>query len=568
MNTEQTLLQQLIALLVTVDGVGTARERRGFITHVGLTALQPRIDLDGAPFTFVTDLLSVVGRDGRDTFDLFLLRLARSPYIGGLDRQAELNALIMAANALPDDAWRRAFATPDTVRRPLRPVLPAPPEQFIGRADDLAYYREKLITYHLAVITGMAGIGKTSLALRLAAEFPEPERVFWHQFMPAAGVDRLIDRLAEFLAWHGRDALWQQLQLLARNGGQRPSDEAVLAYLLELVRGGDFVLCLDDFHHADDDPTLNQLVDRLRTVVLTGELTVIITSRRMPAFVQLVEFDPLDGLIAADVRALLQLRGIELTEAQATRLHQLTGGNAEFVTLASGALLAGQEIDDLFGRMAESDDVRRYLIANVNQFLNLEERRVMEAVAVLSGYPGARDIIEYLLDGVNVYESLHNLVWLHLLWEQPTGYRQHDIVQAFYYDYTSPLQRRRLHRRAARFYQEEQPDTLLAGHHLQRAGDSVAAARVLVEDVWSIINQGQAQVCATLLQDIDVSASDRVLALDVALALAQVWDFIGRHDAARANLDKALGFARLVSRWDGARPSLCPYLSRLRRYVG
>ena len=137
-------------------------------------------------------------------------------------------------------------------------------------------------------------------------------------------------------------------------------------------------------------------------VVLTGELTIIITARRMPAFVQLVEFDPLDGLIVADVRALLHARGIDLTDDQAAQLHQLTGGNAEFVTLAIGALLAGQGVDDLFGRMAASDDVRRYLIANVNQFLNLEERRVMEAVAVLSGYPGARDVIEYLLDGVNV----------------------------------------------------------------------------------------------------------------------------------------------------------------------
>ena len=46
--------------------------------------------------------------------------------------------------------------------------------------------------------------------------------------------------------------------------------------------------------------------------------------------------------------------------------------------------------------------MRRYLIANVNQFLNLEERRVMGSGRRVSGYPGARDIIEYLLDGVNV----------------------------------------------------------------------------------------------------------------------------------------------------------------------
>jgi transcriptional regulator with XRE-family HTH domain len=140
---------------------------------------------------------------------------------------------------------------------PPAPAHPPQPGDFIGRTEELVYFSEKLQTIRLAVITGMAGVGKTALAARLARGKGDPNKVFWHSFHKEEGVDSLIWRMAGFLAWHGRDALWQTLQGLQQSAGQRPPAEMLCDYLLNLVQGGDYLLCLDDFHWVEEDPALN-----------------------------------------------------------------------------------------------------------------------------------------------------------------------------------------------------------------------------------------------------------------------------------------------------------------------
>ncbi|WP_437578342.1 hypothetical protein [Sorangium sp. So ce887] len=54
-------------------------------------------------------------------------------------------------------------------RRPPRPLLPAPPADFLGREDDISDLLQNLGPAGAAII-GPAGVGKTTLALRLALE--------------------------------------------------------------------------------------------------------------------------------------------------------------------------------------------------------------------------------------------------------------------------------------------------------------------------------------------------------------------------------------------------------------
>jgi hypothetical protein len=59
---------------------------------------------------------------------------------------------------------------PVPLRMPRPPEPARPPElhEFVGREGELTYYAEKLHTPHQAIITGMAGVGKTALAATLA----------------------------------------------------------------------------------------------------------------------------------------------------------------------------------------------------------------------------------------------------------------------------------------------------------------------------------------------------------------------------------------------------------------
>ena len=93
---------------------------------------------------------------------------------------------------------------------PLEPLPDPPPpdrpplvSEFIGREAELEYFAQKLAVAHLAVITGIAGVGKTALAAVLARRTADLRQVFWHTFHPDEGIDAILWRLAAFLATNG-----------------------------------------------------------------------------------------------------------------------------------------------------------------------------------------------------------------------------------------------------------------------------------------------------------------------------------------------------------------------------
>ena len=147
----------------------------------------------------------------------------------------------------------------------------------------------------------MAGIGKTTLAARLAQQIAvSPDRIFWHQFHEGEGIETIIWRLAGMLWRHGQPSLWELLEGARQSGGQPPPAEVLLDYLMQLLRGQNYVLCLDDFHHAEEDPLVEKAVDRLQTLLAAGEVNLIVTSRRMPTALRTLSFVPLGGLGLAD----------------------------------------------------------------------------------------------------------------------------------------------------------------------------------------------------------------------------------------------------------------------------
>ena len=104
--------------------------------------------------------------------------------------------------ASPDVETRAAYATAlkQTVAsassRPLNPPIPSsiggnlPPElsHFVGRDDALAYVRQLIAAHRLVTLTGSGGVGKTRLALRIAADLrPEfPDGAWWVDLGPVA----------------------------------------------------------------------------------------------------------------------------------------------------------------------------------------------------------------------------------------------------------------------------------------------------------------------------------------------------------------------------------------------
>lgn len=416
---------------------------------------------------------------------------------------------------------------------------------FVGREQELSFFASSLATDHVAVLAGMAGVGKTALAARLARRVAtSPDRIFWHQFHEGEGIETIIWRLAGMLWRHGRRALWEQLEGARHSGGQPPPAEVLLDYLAQLLRGQGYVLCLDDFHHAEDDPLVEKTVDRLQTLLAAREATLIVTSRRMPTALRTRSFTPLGGLSRADAADLLAARKVLLAPDLLAELHQRTDGNAELLTLAAHALQRSRQPAQVIRRLADEEDIETFLLQEVDKGLAADEKLVLSGVAALLGYPGTRDAIEATLDSGSLKRTLRYLANRFLLRQQEGRldheYVTHAIVQAFYYELLSRKERQELHRRAGEYYEREEPDRVRAATHFQRAGEVVRAAELVTTDMWGAMYQGQTSAHQQILEQFTPAQVPPLLWVQIQLRLGEIHQHFRRSPQARSAYEQAL----------------------------
>lgn len=416
---------------------------------------------------------------------------------------------------------------------------------FVGRQAELADFAHRLATHHVVVIAGFPGMGKTALAVRLAERATtNPNKVFWHQFHVGEGIEPVIRLLAGFLYHNGRPGLWEMLEGTRLVGGQPHSVEVMLDYLVPLLRGQAFLLCLDDFHLAEEDSLVEKAMTRLKALSSQGEISLIVTSRRVTGLVLAAGLAPLPGLSLFDTRELLADRSLDLPDDLLEALHRRTEGNAQLLTLAAEALRQAHRPAQVVERLVEEKDVENFLLEEVDKQLNEVEKTVMGGVATLLGYPGTRHAIEATLASGSLLRTVRYLANRFLLLEQ-TGtldreYLEHAMVQAFYYGDMDRRERQDRHRRAGEYYEREEPDVLRAAMHYQAAGEHARAAELATADIWALINRGQARLLRSLLTSLSQQTLGARLGATVQLALGEVLVFSGEVHPAQAAYQAAL----------------------------
>ena len=456
-----------------------------------------------------------------------------------------------------------------------RPAIPAactpdqPPHMalFVGRTTELVELTERLNQLHLVVLTGLAGVGKTGLAITLARQVADPQQTFWHIFHPNEKVDRLLRTLAGFLAEQGQPNLLRLLTQAAAGGSPVTFDQSC-DYLLDQLRGHAYLLCLDDVHLLNDEAQFCQLAQRLCTASQAGELTLLATARQAPLWLQGSEAVVLGGISAADGQQLLQRRGLQLDATLMAQLYAHTEGNAKLLHLAIDLLQHTLDPAALLADLAQTRDITNYLVQQVDRGLTAAERAVMEAVAVLLGYGGTRDALEWMLGADQLWDTLQRLSERYLLTVTPGAwgveYGQHAIVRAFYYQRASQRQRRVLHQRAGAYYAREEPDALRAGQHLLEAGEHEQAAMLLTEHLAELINQGKAQTLRYLLERLQPNQVARASWSAVCTAVGELATLLGAYGVARDRLEQALRAGATLE----STPAQVAAQARCRRLLG
>ncbi len=136
--------------------------------------------------------------------------------------------------------------------------LPVQLTEFVGRSDDVAHVADALDAHRIVTLTGVGGVGKTRLALQVAAEFADRFRhgTWFCDLTPVATPDGVVGAIADAL---GIDA------------GTVAPDQALVTWL----RHHQALLVVDNCEHVLDESA--RIIEEL--VRGCAELSVLATSR-------------------------------------------------------------------------------------------------------------------------------------------------------------------------------------------------------------------------------------------------------------------------------------------------
>jgi tetratricopeptide (TPR) repeat protein len=352
---------------------------------------------------------------------------------------------------------------------------------FYGREEELAALQDAVAENRFIVLHGFAGIGKTSLSVRLLDELRKRTNVLWITLHHWDTLPAVLGQLADFLAEAGR----RQLRSLLDD---RPSPDLGDAYYpleqdLRDLRG---LIVIDDFHKASD-----QVVD-LFTMLLEilkerDSPTFLLATRYLPTFYdrryvviqRVVGEQHLEGLDRASARTMLA--GRQLSDQDFDRIYSTTKGHPLALELV-------MQRDDLVA--GPFKDVMTFVREEVFEGLDEEERGTLThlsvhragvpretAMAVARSVGGGPEVMDRLIDRGLVADVGEDEL------------RLHDLVREFFQSRMTREDRELRDREAAEAWGRVGTPAAAVerAHHLERAGEVEAAVATLASDSGRIL---------------------------------------------------------------------------------
>jgi LuxR family transcriptional regulator, maltose regulon positive regulatory protein len=311
------------------------------------------------------------------------------------------------------------------------------------------------------------------------------------------------------------------------------------------------LLIADDVHHLAAHPTALSLLDSLLRwspdglhVVLAGRVDPPLGLQRLRLSGQLSTLRQAELACGADEStALLRAVGLEVSDDDATALHELTHGWPAGLRLAALSLLDYGDVPEFLERFATRDvALADYLATEVIQGLpdwlcefvlraTVDDLVCADLVDEVTGSgDGAAGLAEC---------ERRNLFLTHVPGKEVEWYAWHHMFAGQMrrrLALADPDEARRGHLAAARWWQNRDPG--LAVQHALSGADPDLAAEILASEWLSLTLRGES---STLLELIDMLAEETSTAAELHLAACYAHLIQGATRDASAELSAALG---------------------------
>lgn len=527
---------------LVVDGIveeksarirGDKRKKKAyFLTHKGYSgALALKQDLGSRPVTMV---------EGETTKEALASEI-------GKETGLSFSFLSFAMKITPEGKFDvdRAKAVGTTPAGVVEAIDGAPTvKAFVGRDAELSQVSSAIAAGQVAVIWGMAGIGKTTLAVK-SLEPLRGKRSIWYTRLRTWS--NLLGVLMPFARFLGKLRRTKLLHHLSSTTQAFVGDLAPI--LKEDLAGIDAVVYFDDLQDAPNElhDFVRMLVEmkpefpNLAIVIVSRSLPHIIDRREVAVLKRVVEVK-LDGLDKGSARLLVRPEILAKPE-DFENVYKQTGGVPLYLELAQPST-----------RPAYTSNAATFF---QNEILRRLTPGAHDLVSLSSVFRTTvkRDALFQLATARP--EHLEELVRLDLMRERPDGrYDIHDLVREFAYHRLTPQELIHFHTEAATFLgkSEDPRDVLERIYHLDRAGQTAAAANAAISEGWRLITAGLYRELLATVENLSGKGLEAhgVMALDELKSdlYAKMESWEPAFDHAKAALDRSLEIGR---REDGGR---------------
>ncbi|MDX1414878.1 MAG: tetratricopeptide repeat protein [Candidatus Promineifilaceae bacterium] len=279
----------------------------------------------------------------------------------------------------------------DQLQPELRLEQPLTDSILLGRDEVKSAVLEELGSNKSVTISGVSGIGKSSLGAAVAANWSEGP-CFWFTVHPGLNDDlhSIIFSVAHFLNQSNHSTLW--LQMLANNG-EIGSLEQLLGLLradLQAAKIGQFLFCFDEIdllRTTDNEPRKRahiQILEFLES--LQQVIPLLLIGQR--ALIDTESHHVLGPLSMADAGQLFTYADVHLEQQALQRIYTYTRGNPRLLELVLAFIKSGGKENELPG--LAGDALAKPLFHRLWKRLDVHEKSILNLLSVMRSYIPAK----------------------------------------------------------------------------------------------------------------------------------------------------------------------------------